>query len=103
MTYTCPVMIAEVFFSRFEGILDTHIKVLIKTQLHIQTPYAIVAPAILCFIPSSRQLAVFNQIQFDESELKFHFHCSGQESEVSSGTAVCSGNNFQNSFLMCYH
>ena len=41
MTYVSPVMIAEAFFSRFEGILDTHIKVLIKTQLHIQTPYLI--------------------------------------------------------------
>ena len=41
MTYVSPVMIAEAFFSRFEGILDTHIKVLIKTQLHVQRPYLI--------------------------------------------------------------
>ena len=59
MTYVSPVMIAEAFISRFEGILDTHIKVLIKlnTAAH-PTPY--------------------NQIQFDDSELKFRFHCSGQ-------------------------
>ena len=66
MTYVSPVMIAEAFFSRFEGILDTHIKVLIRLTT------------------VARPKTVFNQMQFDDSELKFRFHCSGQCSFESS-------------------